>query len=64
MRQQLLITKRNLENQLFDLTIDSSSEVLSRIMMKIELGLNKSKSDTIEFLQEEIFKLEKKINRL
>lgn len=64
MRQQLLITKRNLENQLFDLTTNSQGEVLSRIMLKIELGLNKSKADKIEFLEEEIFKIEKSINRL
>ena len=46
--------------------IDGDNKTNSLIINapSIELGLNKSKSDTIEFLQEEIFKLEKKINRL
>ena len=64
MKAQLLLTKRNLENQLFDLTLNADGEVLSKIMLKIELDFDKSKAEQIEFLQEEIFKIEKKIIRL
>ena len=64
MKTQLLLTKRNLENQLFDLTLNADGEVLSKIMLKIELDFDKSKAEQIEFLQEEIFKIERKIIRL
>jgi len=64
MKTELLLTKRNFENQLFNLTLNADGEVLSRIMLKIELDLDKSKAQQIEFLEEEIFKIEKKINRL
>lgn len=64
MKTQLLLTKRNLENQLFDLTLNADGEVLSTIMLKIELDFDKSKAEQIEFLQEEIFKIERKIIRL
>jgi uncharacterized protein YjiK len=64
MKTELLMTKRNLENQLFNLTLNADGEVLSRIMLKIELDFDKSKAEAIEFLEEEIFKIEKKINRL
>jgi uncharacterized protein YjiK len=64
MKTQLLLTKRNLENQLFDLTLNTDGEVLSKIMLKIELDFDKSKAEAIEFLEEEIFKIERKIIRL
>ncbi len=64
MKTELLLTKRNFENQLFNLTLNADGEVLSRIMLKIELDLDKSKAQQIEFLEEEIFKIEKKINKL
>ena len=64
-KKELLIKiKKHLEQQLFNLTTNKEGEALSRIMLKIELGTNLAFSKEFEFLQDEIFDMERRINRL
>ena len=63
-KELLFKVKKQLEKQLFNLTTNKEGESLSRIMLKIELGINPTFAKEFEFLQDEIFDMERRINRL